>query len=474
MNHLLISAATAKPAGAFPASALSAIDGTQDTAGPGFASLVGALLRSDQLGAAEEAGSDPDAAGKDLPAHAGSALPLVETSGAAVTLPLGARDISPPDPELAHPASADPRIFVLSFPTAVPAHDASSAPLRDAGQAGADISTLLPGPVRTAGPATPDEASPVALVALPGGETARLVVSGGANAPGGPAGPSAQAEPAPSRNVPNPAPLALDDTVDSIATPASEASGRGPARGAAPKQSQAERGAATSALLQARLAPASPEPKTSRGDKVLSTASPARAAMLAAELAPARSGPATVMTGRVEALPLSTVAPVPIPVTLSSPGAASGTVSLPDLAAVIDRLVETRQSAAGGRVHMSVAHQDFGMIGIRLDPAAGAGLAGLALTSMDPDFAPAVKAALAERPANERHPDGTEAPARPDPHQPRHDGAGQHGPHPHSTRSHSDPARAAAPKTDEAIGAPSSKNEAEAETRFGRSNGLYA
>jgi hypothetical protein len=95
------------------------------------------------------------------------------------------------------------------------------------------------------------------------------------------------------------------------------------------------------------------------------------------------------------------------------------------LAAIIDRLGDLRQAAGEGRVQLAVLHQDFGSVGIRLDPAAGAALTGFALTSSDAGFAPAVQAALAERGPSDRQPPGEQTSGRGE--QSPRDASAQHG-----------------------------------------------
>ena len=80
-----------------------------------------------------------------------------------------------------------------------------------------------------------------------------------------------------------------------------------------------------------------------------------------------------------------------------------------DLSTVIDRLVEARQAAFAGSVRLSVAHEEFGAVAIRFDHPGGTAQAQVSLTSRDPDFAPTVQAALAERGAPDRQPSGETA-----------------------------------------------------------------
>ena len=142
----------------------------------------------------------------------------------------------------------------------------------------------------------------------------------------------------------------------------------------------------------------------------------------------------------------------PFSATASMSGAASaspgGLTNPLDLNAVIDRLVEVRQSAAGGRVQLSVAHDDFGAVGVRFEQAAGAGMVSVALTSADPGFAPAVQAALAERLAAERQPQATDPAARQDAMTGRGEGGNQHGqPHAGQAQTSSDQNRQGTART---------------------------
>jgi hypothetical protein len=73
--------------------------------------------------------------------------------------------------------------------------------------------------------------------------------------------------------------------------------------------------------------------------------------------------------------------------------AASTQQSGHDFAALIDRLVEARESSAPQTVQAAISHADFGQVSLRFDHD-GNGLT-VAMTSADPDFAPAVQAAAA-------------------------------------------------------------------------------
>lgn len=79
----------------------------------------------------------------------------------------------------------------------------------------------------------------------------------------------------------------------------------------------------------------------------------------------------------------------------SAPAAAT-TGERHDFTAVIDKLAEARELARPGRADMHVAHREFGQVSVQFE-LAGQALK-VAMTSADPGFAPAVQAALADRP----------------------------------------------------------------------------
>ena len=127
-----------------------------------------------------------------------------------------------------------------------------------------------------------------------------------------------------------------------------------------------------------------------------------------------------------------------------------------ELDSIIDRLVEARQAAVDGKVRISVAHSDFGAVGIRLDHALDARLINAAFTSGDPGFAPAVHAALGERGQAERHQGPGDQPAsvRQDQAATRSDTSSQGSGQPGAQRAHSDAERsrpASPPPADPAL-----------------------
>lgn len=77
---------------------------------------------------------------------------------------------------------------------------------------------------------------------------------------------------------------------------------------------------------------------------------------------------------------------------------------------LVDRLVEARESARPVRAEMSVGHDDFGRITLRMDSGSLAGGMRMALSSPDPDFAPVAQAALADRALSDRSPSDGDRP----------------------------------------------------------------
>jgi len=67
----------------------------------------------------------------------------------------------------------------------------------------------------------------------------------------------------------------------------------------------------------------------------------------------------------------------------------------PQLESTIDRLTESRSAVQANRPELTMRHQEFGAITMRLD--AGGGDLRATLSARDPGFVPAIQAALAER-----------------------------------------------------------------------------
>ncbi len=73
-----------------------------------------------------------------------------------------------------------------------------------------------------------------------------------------------------------------------------------------------------------------------------------------------------------------------------------------DMAQMIDRLVEARMAARSGEMQLAVSNADFGKVSVRLESGLAAGSLSFTLANADPDFQPAVQAALAHTHAQER------------------------------------------------------------------------
>ena len=433
-----------------------------------------------------DAGMQAPAAGMQIVADAGTQLPVYAGTHLLTDLemrfPDDAREQAPETLEARaggeeHLIDAAAPILVpgLSAPLPSPAADARPAELTadsagTKGQGGELAGGVHPGFIRPQGAGAVSQGVaplPQSAAAVPQGvaslpQSAAAVPQSVAAAPQSAAAASAPAiadQAEGSRPIQSPAEARLS-AVDPAAT-----AGIAKAEGEQPVIANAQRGTWTADTKgAATLSPAAvPQPLPARGmEAAVPTAALLRAKAapigkaeeadtledaLAARLNRGKSQPGISPAGRRnDVSALGTVGAVaadlssvtasfaPLPMQNASIGATPlSTVNGPpmaaalDLGAVIDRLVEARQTAAGGRVQLSVNHEDFGAINVRIDQAAGTGLAGVALTSLDPGFAPAVHAALAERGTSERQPASAEPSQRGDQPQPRGDGSAQNG-----------------------------------------------
>ncbi|MEP6393226.1 MAG: hypothetical protein ABJ045_06985 [Alteripontixanthobacter sp.] len=132
---------------------------------------------------------------------------------------------------------------------------------------------------------------------------------------------------------------------------------------------------------------------------------PTAAPVLRADTLPgqvAAPQPAAADTAAAPQIAAQPAAGATTPAPATTPSAAASLAH--DHDAVVERLAEARDQAqmgkVGGRASMAVRHDEFGHVALRLETAA-AGLK-FALSSADPDFAPAVQAALAERAVADR------------------------------------------------------------------------
>ena len=120
-------------------------------------------------------------------------------------------------------------------------------------------------------------------------------------------------------------------------------------------------------------------------------ASSAAAAPAAAPAAAAPFVPTPTLTPQLADLPrAASVDTQAASVTSTSPA------DRHDFTAIVEALTEARELARPGRAAMQLAHRDFGQISVQFDMAGPA--LKVAMTSPDAGFAPAVEAALSERP----------------------------------------------------------------------------
>lgn len=169
-----------------------------------------------------------------------------------------------------------------------------------------------------------------------------------------------------------------------------------PAASQAQPQAPTQQAAAQPVLAQLLQANARPAPRKGGEEATIATTSAVDAADLPAEGSRASTpapilpvmSPAAIAAATPDALaaqPIAAAAPAP-----------AATAERHDFTAVIDKLVEARELARPGRADMHLAHREFGQVSVQFE-LAGQALK-VAMTSADPGFAPAVQAALADRP----------------------------------------------------------------------------
>ncbi len=115
----------------------------------------------------------------------------------------------------------------------------------------------------------------------------------------------------------------------------------------------------------------------------------ARPVSRAAALAAADSQPQT-------AVPFSLVAPTTTTIAAATTTASDTAPARHDFEAVVDRLTEARELARPSRADLHLTHREFGAVSVQFELAGHA--LKVAMSSPDQAFAPAVQAALAERP----------------------------------------------------------------------------
>lgn len=121
-------------------------------------------------------------------------------------------------------------------------------------------------------------------------------------------------------------------------------------------------------------------------------------------LSNAVAGPAAMPAGHVSGVPVAAAADslAPIPVNPSAPAPTSAPAtpfaeprSIAALETAIEHLAEAREAGRSARSQVTLSHQEFGAITMRLE-ANGSDLRAT-LASRDPGFVPAIQTALAER-----------------------------------------------------------------------------
>jgi Meckel syndrome type 1 protein len=169
-----------------------------------------------------------------------------------------------------------------------------------------------------------------------------------------------------------------------------------PAASQAQPQAPAQQAAAQPVLAQLLQANTRPAPRKGGEEATIATTSAVDAADLPKEASrPATPAPILPVPSPVAIAAATPDALAAQPTAASAPAPAA-TAERHDFAAVIDKLAEARELARPGRADMHLAHREFGQVSVQFE-LAGQALK-VAMASADPGFAPAVQAALADRP----------------------------------------------------------------------------
>ncbi|MFC3099930.1 hypothetical protein [Altererythrobacter lauratis] len=403
MNLASLLTATAGHSAGFSAPQVvnAGADGGETLSSRAFAELLGPLLQGAATPDARSLGGKEAAeGGKDLPVAAGIAAP---DAGALAVLP-----------ELPEPLLPAPEVLAaaIALPDAAPNADVPVAAERGGPNLPVPpqvvsrkpaIAQEMPGasalpvpPAALAASGAP--AMSAAPLALPFARTAIHL-----NLRGEPG--SASAAQLPAANAPAASMPAASVTPAEVAEKL--APEYMPARGSAVQ--------AIAARLAERAAPSAAIPVDSGMQEVLSplTASMAMPVRSTARGAPvdavASDKPAAAPTNApLLTAPASAPAPAPSIAVADAPrGATAESANTPqaaatpttpghDFEAVIDRLAQARELAQPGRASLQIAHREFGQVAVQFDMV-GQSLK-VALSSSDAGFAPAVQAALADRP----------------------------------------------------------------------------
>lgn len=361
-----------------------------------FADLLGPLLQAGlEQGGGNAGGKDAAEGGKDLPVLPGLPLPDAAALAAlpdapvpvAITAALALPDAAPgmdvlvpadrgnqAAPSLPQPTSGKPAL--------APEMPAAPTVLASANPAPASLSQTPAAPLTMQFARTD-----IQMNLRADASSASAAQSAGAAVTGAPiAGAEVAADLLPEQA------LARPSAIQAIAARLAERAAP-PAAPAQPNTMSAEGPEDAATLQQAALA-AAPLAKV-RGTAVADVADKPAAA-------PASSGNSS--------LPAPAPAPAPAPSTMAfadgprmaapeggntQPVATSATPGH-DFEAVIEKLAQARELAQPGRASLQLAHREFGQVAVQFDMM-GQSLK-VALSSSDAGFAPAVQAALAERP----------------------------------------------------------------------------
>ncbi|QWC57399.1 hypothetical protein F7D01_10150 [Erythrobacter sp. 3-20A1M] len=364
---------------------------------------------SDALPGEAATGKEPEETGNILPVQIGNALPMpVDVAAVAqvVTATTGLVEAESGAAQHAGTIGLPSQTTPPSLPSAL--RQAPEAPVATLRQQPATLQTPRGAAVAIA-PATPSQ--PQAVDAL-------FQASGGAV----PASAGTTSQPVPAAAV---TPGSASAPVVEVAKLAPETGNTAPATPAAPTP---ERQATQSVKLA--MAPVAIERGEAapggRADADAETAqeNPTPGARLAqdhGEKAQATSArftlASTASTAPTQQPGLSSaMGQTPMPLT-----PASGPMPHTDISQMIDRLMEARSAARSGEMQMAVSNADFGKVSVRLESGIAAGALSFSLSNADPDFAPAVQAALAQTGHSDRSITHGES-VRADSNSLRHDG----------------------------------------------------
>ncbi|MFC3098913.1 hypothetical protein [Alteraurantiacibacter palmitatis] len=412
----LLSTAAALPSGSpAPQGVNAGGNGGEAASLEAFADLLAPLLQGaatpDPSGlSGNPFGRDPAESGKDLPVAAGIAVPDAAALAVLPDLP-APQDPAPPVPAPPVPAPPVPAPAALTAALAVP----DAAPNADVPLAAERAAPSLPAAPQVASskPAMAQEMPGAAAMPVPAAALARSVAPAITAAPL--AMPFARSEiQVKLRGEPSHLSAAQSTGAPVTAAPVTTADG---AAQLVPEQLLARASAvqAIAARLAERAAPSAATPLEGAAQESASPlpavlAMPVRSAARGAAMAEVAGDKSTAAQANapLPAAPASAPAPAPSLALADAPRMAAAentgtpqaaaTPATPghDFEAVIDKLAQARELAQPGRASLQIAHREFGQVAVQFDMI-GQSLK-VALSSSDAGFAPAVQAALADRP----------------------------------------------------------------------------